>query len=80
VKFSVGSHALFSRVYSTQFMNEVVFIHGDKCAIFYKMFNHCKDVIITLDGGRSAIKSKDINFHGPTRIGNGCNTSYGRRY
>jgi hypothetical protein len=56
----------------------MVFTHVRECVIIVKRSTIVTMASYTLEGGRSVMKYKDIDFHGPTGIGNGCNKPYGR--
>ena len=54
------------------------FMHGRKCASLVKRSTTVRMASTPLEGERSVMKSKDIDFHGPSGIANGCNKPYGR--
>ena len=48
----------------------VVFVHGIKCAILVNRSTTVRIASKPSDGGRSVIKSREMDFHGPSGIGN----------
>ena len=51
-------------------------VHGKKCAILVYRSTNVKITLNPLESGRSSIKSKDIDCHGPLRVGNDCSKPY----
>ena len=51
-------------------------MHGIKCAISVKRSTTVRIESKPLEGGRSIMKSNEIDFHGPSGIGIGCNKPY----
>jgi hypothetical protein len=44
-----------------------------KCAILEYLSTTVRMASKPFDNGRSVMKSKEMDFHGPSGIGNGCN-------
>src|SRR5579875_385274 len=55
-----------------------VLSHGTKCAILVSRSTTTKIESKPLEDGRSTIKSMEIEDHGFSGIGSGCNNPYGR--
>ena len=56
----------------------VVLVHGIKCAILVNRSTIVRIASKPSDGGRSVLKSREMDFHGPSRVGKGYKRPNGR--